>query len=132
VLKGETSLSLQLAQFFATLNDRVVPSFKHMLQRTFVPGWDSEFQKTKVAVTRVVNEIIESTKQQLADETAGKIESGKSNLLREMIRATLDSDSFTDEELRHEILTIMLAGYDTTSILLRFVHNWKRDFSKRS
>eukprot|EP01122_Echinamoeba_exundans_P003605 TRINITY_DN13688_c0_g1_i1.p1 TRINITY_DN13688_c0_g1~~TRINITY_DN13688_c0_g1_i1.p1 ORF type:complete len:496 (-),score=77.76 TRINITY_DN13688_c0_g1_i1:248-1735(-) len=118
VQKGETSLSLQLAEFFASLNDRVVPSLKFALKRTLVPGWDRDFQKTKANVTKVINEIIESTKQQLADEKAGKIEAGKSNLLREMIRASLEGDSFTDDELRHEILTIMLAGYDTTSILL--------------
>jgi cytochrome P450 len=103
-VETDSQLTNQLAEFFNQINDLVIPSISKKLGR-LVPGWDRKFRAAQAATVKVVQDMIQQTRQELSDEEAGIIDSGRSNLLKEMIRASRDDDSLTDQELVEEVLT---------------------------
>jgi cytochrome P450 len=114
---GAGELAEALNAYFNHMSTQLIPTFSQIFKETFVPNWDREVQKARQVVMKFIDELVSQTRREVEEEQQGKIDA-RSSLLKELIRTVEEDDAFTDDELRGEVLTIMGAGLDTTSILL--------------
>lgn len=114
---GDKELTKHLGAYFSSLDERVAPSMSRILSK-IIPGWHRQFEISQKHVLDFINEIVLQTKQDIADQGAEGAAKGRSYLLKEMILAQNEDESFTDEELVGNVTQIILGGLDTTSILL--------------
>src|SRR6266498_1544434 len=90
-----------------------------------LPAWmpapgRSQYRKAIATIDKQVYEIIGSTRQK----------SGSENYLLEMLLDAVDAETgegMTDQQLRDEVTTLFLAGYETTSLTL----SWAFDYLVR-
>jgi cytochrome P450 len=99
------TLPANLSAFFQRLSEAAIPSLSNKL-RDLIPALNKDYIKARDIVLAFIRNMIQQTRQEVEDERAGKItSSGRSNLLKEMIQASIDDDYFTDDELVGEVLT---------------------------
>ena len=86
--------------------------------RFALPGWvpmpgDREYESAVAAVDGIVDEIIERRRGTEGDE------GGPMDLLSVLLRAQNEGEQ-SDEQLRDEVVTMLLAGHDTTALTLTY------------
>ncbi|MBL4592892.1 MAG: cytochrome P450 [Flavobacteriales bacterium] len=85
-----------------------------------IPFWryyrtktDKVFDNAVVEINKLVDEFIVSGKKKLADNP--KLREQPSNFLESLLVAAEEEESITDEDVRGNLLTILMAGEDTTA-----------------
>lgn len=128
VEESQTPLSVDAMEFFNSVNLRFFPSLKQYVRQIFDKNWDASFQRARTSVGSVVDDVILKTRHDLnhgvhVSEAHEDLVSPRSKptLIQEMMMNTGEGLGLTDAELRSTVLMVIGAGFDTSSIVLRYV-----------
>ncbi|WP_129114142.1 cytochrome P450 [Halegenticoccus tardaugens] len=90
--------------------------------RFLVPEWaptreNRDYRTAIETLEGVIDEIVEERRGTETEE--GRTETGKTDLLSLLLRAQARGEQ-TDEQIRDEVMTMLLAGHDTTALTLTY------------
>lgn len=97
------ALTEALSQF-----DRVFSPFLRLTERLPIPA-TRRFARARSTFDRIVFDMIAERRRTAAD---------RDDLLSHLLRAQEDGRGMTDEQVRDEVLTLFLAGHETTAVAL--------------
>ncbi len=94
--------------------------FSKALQRRFMPGW-RRFLEAREGLSRLVREAVDARRSEgVAAEGAGR-----QDILAMLAHATYDDgSSLSHEEITDHLLTLLVAGHETTAIALAWSMYW--------
>ena len=91
-----------------------------------IPFWklykskdDREFDKSRYGLNLYIDSLLEKVRCRLKENP--QLKSNPNNILEALLVATEENDFITDKEVRSNLLTIMIAGVDTTAHALAWI-----------
>ncbi len=109
--KVEDPLQKHIAHIFPLLGRRVTAPFPYW--RYFKPKRDRDADQAMGEIQKIVGRFIDEVRDRM--KRSADLEGKPANLLEALMVSHLASDGFTDVEIIGNVLTILLAGADTTA-----------------